>query len=51
MITDTSFMRNPHYHQPSDTIETLDFDFLQHVTEGSVNAIRNLLVEGLPAVA
>ena len=24
MITDTSFMRNPHYHQPSDTPETLD---------------------------
>jgi len=51
MITDTSFMRNPHYHLPSDTIETLDFDFLQRVAEGSLSAIRNLLVEGLPAVA
>jgi Zn-dependent M28 family amino/carboxypeptidase len=25
MITDTSEYRNPHYHKPSDTIETLDF--------------------------
>ena len=51
MITDTSFMRNPHYHQPSDTIETLDFDFLQHVTEGCVNGIHRLLMAGLPADA
>jgi len=48
MITDTSFMRNPHYHQMSDTIETLDFDFLHLVTEGSLNAVRHLLVAGLP---
>jgi hypothetical protein len=25
MITDTSFLRNPHYHQPSDTADTLDY--------------------------
>ncbi|MCP9793577.1 M20/M25/M40 family metallo-hydrolase, partial [Vulcanococcus limneticus] len=24
MVTDTSFLRNPHYHQPTDTVETLD---------------------------
>ncbi|MEX1041931.1 MAG: M28 family peptidase [Pirellulaceae bacterium] len=24
MLTDTSFLRNPHYHQPSDTPETLN---------------------------
>jgi aminopeptidase YwaD len=28
MATDTANMRNPHYHQPSDQIETLDLDFL-----------------------
>ncbi len=28
MITDTAFYRNPHYHQPSDTMETLDVDFM-----------------------
>jgi hypothetical protein len=24
LVTDTSFLRNPNYHKPSDTIETLD---------------------------
>ena len=24
MITDTSFLRNPHYHEPTDTIDTLN---------------------------
>lgn len=50
MITDTSFMRNPHYHLASDTIDTLDFDFLQRVTAGCAAAIRHLLVQGLPPV-
>lgn len=31
MWTDTSEFRNPHYHQASDTPETLDYDFLAHV--------------------
>ena len=44
MITDTSFLRNPHYHQTSDTLETLDFEFLQKVTEGCLKGIRSLLV-------
>jgi hypothetical protein len=26
MITDTSFLRNPNYHQATDTIDTLDFE-------------------------
>lgn len=25
LITDTSFLRNPHYHKPTDTAETLDY--------------------------
>jgi len=36
LVTDTSFFRNPHYHLPSDKIETLNLDFLQAVTEGVV---------------
>ncbi len=28
MVTDTAFFRNPHYHQPSDTLETLDLEFI-----------------------
>lgn len=39
MVTDTSFMRNPHYHQPSDTIETLNLPFLQAVIDGLDAAI------------
>jgi Zn-dependent M28 family amino/carboxypeptidase len=39
MVTDTSFMRNPHYHQSSDTIETLDLPFLLAVIDGLEAAI------------
>jgi hypothetical protein len=39
MVTDTSFMRNPHYHQSSDTIDTLDLPFLQAVINGLDGAI------------
>ena len=42
MITDTSFMRNPHYHQMSDTIETLDLDFLAGVIDGLDDAFSRL---------
>jgi Zn-dependent M28 family amino/carboxypeptidase len=42
MITDTSFMRNPHYHEPSDTPETLDRDFLHKVADGVLNAVSAL---------
>jgi Zn-dependent M28 family amino/carboxypeptidase len=45
MITDTSFYRNPHYHQPSDTPETLDYPFLAKVTAGVCEAVRRLLSE------
>jgi hypothetical protein len=34
MATDTSFLRNPHYNQPSDTLATLDMPFLTRVCEG-----------------
>lgn len=42
MVTDTSFMRNPHYHQVSDTIETLDLDFLTGVCRGLEIGLRRL---------
>lgn len=42
MVTDTSFMRNPHYHKDSDTIETLDLPFLMAVIDGLEVAIREL---------
>jgi Zn-dependent M28 family amino/carboxypeptidase len=42
MVTDTAMLRNPHYHKPSDTIETLDLDFLTGVCSGLELAIRCL---------
>ncbi|MBE9188710.1 M20/M25/M40 family metallo-hydrolase, partial [Microcoleus sp. LEGE 07076] len=42
MVTDTANMRNPHYHQASDKIETLDLNFLAGVCQGLVEAIRYL---------
>jgi Zn-dependent M28 family amino/carboxypeptidase len=42
MVTDTSYMRNPHYHRMSDTIDTLDIDFLAAVTEALDNGLSAL---------
>ncbi|MGQ0636999.1 MAG: M28 family peptidase [Planctomycetaceae bacterium] len=47
MITDTAFLRNPHYHLPTDTPETLDYDFLAKVTQGVLEAVVALLARGL----
>lgn len=33
MVTDTANFRNPNYHEPSDTIDTLDFDFMTDVAK------------------
>ncbi|NEP52556.1 MAG: M28 family peptidase, partial [Moorea sp. SIO3C2] len=43
MVTDTAFLRNPHYHQPSDRIDTLDLDFLTGVCRGLIAGIGNLV--------
>lgn len=42
MVTDTAFLRNPHYHKPSDRLETLDLDFLTGVCQGLIDGIRCL---------
>ncbi|WP_018478644.1 M28 family peptidase [Pontibacter roseus] len=42
MINDSSFLRNPHYHQTSDTIDTLDFDRMAAVVQGVYAAIIRL---------
>ncbi len=42
MLTDTSFLRNPHYHLASDTPETLDYERMAAVTQGVAGAIRHL---------
>ncbi|HXQ29978.1 MAG TPA: hypothetical protein VN848_12015 [Gemmatimonadales bacterium] len=42
MITDTAFMRNPHYHTPGDHPETLDFGFMARVVDAVAATIRRL---------
>ena len=36
MITDTANFRNPHYHRPTDTADTLDYDFMGDVTRALI---------------
>ena len=43
LVTDTAFFRNPHYHNFSDTPETLDFGFMSRVCQGVVAGVLNLL--------
>ncbi|MFE4105661.1 M20/M25/M40 family metallo-hydrolase [Almyronema epifaneia] len=43
LVTDTANFRNPHYHQPTDTAETLDFQFLTGVTQRVIDAVELLL--------
>jgi hypothetical protein len=43
LITDTAFLRNPHYHQPTDTLSTLDLPFLTDSAQIVANTLRNLL--------
>ena len=33
MLTDSAFYRNPHYHQVSDTMDTLDISFMTELVE------------------
>lgn len=42
MITDTAFYRNPHYHRPTDTLETLNLEFMAKICEGVVRAVIGL---------
>lgn len=41
MVTDTANLRNPHYHQPSDKIETLSLEFMAGICEGLAQGIQN----------
>src|SRR5512143_2974808 len=40
MVTDTAFYRNPHYHSPSDTPETLDYERMAEVVSGLRAAVE-----------
>ena len=40
MVTDTAMLRNPHYHRATDTIDSLDLDFLTGVCQSLIEALR-----------
>ncbi|HZE21086.1 MAG TPA: M28 family peptidase [Desulfobaccales bacterium] len=40
MLTDTAFMRNPHYHGPGDVMDRLDLDAMTELTLGLVNFLQ-----------
>jgi Zn-dependent M28 family amino/carboxypeptidase len=42
MITDTAFLRNPHYHSSTDTADTLNYDFLANVIDAVYAAVLAL---------
>jgi aminopeptidase YwaD len=39
MLTDTAFLRNPNYHAATDTVETLNLEFMAKVCEGVVRGV------------
>lgn len=42
MLTDTANFRNPHYHRPTDTIDTLNLDFMAAVADAVTAAVVDL---------
>lgn len=46
MLTDTSFLRNPHYHMSTDTPDTLDYERMTQVTLGVAGAVRRIAGRG-----
>ena len=42
MVTDTAMLRNPNYHKASDTIESLDLDFLSLTCQSLIAALTGL---------
>lgn len=45
MVNDTSFLRNPHYHMPTDTIDTLNFEKMGEVVKGVTGMLISLSEE------
>ena len=50
MVTDTAYLRNPHYHRASDTLNTIDLDFLHNSGQIVMNAVWTLLHQNLEIV-
>jgi len=43
MVTDTATFRNPHYHTPGDTVETIDFEKFEKVASGLTAVVESLV--------
>ncbi|MBC8285375.1 MAG: peptidase M28, partial [Nitrospinae bacterium] len=41
-VTDTAFFHNPHYHQPADTRETLDLEFIRESAKAEAETLKTL---------
>lgn len=48
MLTDTANFRNPNYHRASDTLETLNLDFISYVTDAVTAALTALATRSCP---
>lgn len=50
MITDTANFRNPHYHEPTDTPDTLDYDRLAAIVSATAVTLASMavLIKGEP---
>ena len=42
MITDTAFYRNRNYHEPTDTVETIDFKRMAKVIDSLISGIKSI---------
>jgi len=42
MVTDTAFMRNPNYHQPTDRLHTLDLERMAALCETLIGSVTRL---------
>lgn len=42
MLTDTANFRNPNYHRPTDTLETLNLDFIASVADGVTAVVSSM---------
>ena len=45
MITDTSFYRNAHYHQPTDTHDTLNYEKMAAVVDSVLFALQDVMAK------
>lgn len=50
MLTDTAEFRNPNYHTPTDTAETLVPEFWRNVVRATLSAIGTLAMSGVAQI-